>query len=928
MNLSDHCEWTARQGHAATFFQGSVYILGGFDEAGYSNSVYRYVVTPEVSATISSGTVSSAAHEEEASCEVVFSPLKPGPLDLSGLSRCLEKWNNLREMRQHRDNIIQDLVFVIGVVTRVFQFSDFEARKRTSSTADLVAFANETAAPLPDTSPLSASAVNMSANVVPRLAKPPSIPASSSTPDFSMIGSPFRENVLGSAGSIQNSRRSSRDVVGTDPLEFWQKLTELSATSTNVSPRDPTVTSQLSAASTSSQQYLGIAGGHPQSHTLRSASLHEAIEQNRRAIQSIQQQIRQAADLEEEGHEKIADLIEQRAQLASAALMKVEAMEDHLRRMRSLYEERQQDLLKAIAQLEDAQQLHQHQRQAMQPSSSDDATSNKTTSNSTNNNRLYRSYSLEDRSPDHQQSQQHSVWTDIVHRSADMMHQAEDVSTLERHLLRLRQCLSIISALSTKLAGAFAVSSYPDDEQGVSASLDSHLHTFFDQNASSTPGGDGANDTEKNDLSTSTGVVEALGKALVEQMRVTQDVDGKLAEEGQALSLHNQTLLDLLGDALAEGLLMVQRVHAQSSATFVEITRMHDDVVDWKRQVQLWEDRPTLQQRCEAMVAEVSSLEDELLHWENTRIDLKSSAEKAQLSKSRSGSKALQHQHSGGSHGGSNSSSSSNAGTSDLEQLRQKLAAAEKSSKAARKALRSWYRGHRNFVVHTVPELFHTLPDFKAPGSVLGDGGFAQSANIPRRQLSEYDDVVPFDRSEDSAAQSLPPDNKNGKRNHSNKTASTSSIAVSGRHLLLKAQYEGQEVVLKGFVMHNSEQRRGMDREIDILSRLKSDMIISPQAIVDASADASDPTLQITLFIEYPFYRRGNLAAWLQHSTDEDARKPWELQSVARQVLFGIMYLHDHGVVHRVQHLLCFYVVLLSLNHLCLLSYFLSSLGY
>ena len=35
-----NCEWPARQGHAATYFRGCLFIFGGFDEAGYSNSMY------------------------------------------------------------------------------------------------------------------------------------------------------------------------------------------------------------------------------------------------------------------------------------------------------------------------------------------------------------------------------------------------------------------------------------------------------------------------------------------------------------------------------------------------------------------------------------------------------------------------------------------------------------------------------------------------------------------------------------------------------------------------------------------------------------------------------------------------------------------------------------------------------------------------
>lgn len=53
---------------------------------------------------------------------------------------------------------------------------------------------------------------------------------------------------------------------------------------------------------------------------------------------------------------------------------------------------------------------------------------------------------------------------------------------------------------------------------------------------------------------------------------------------------------------------------------------------------------------------------------------------------------------------------------------------------------------------------------------------------------------------------------------------------------------------------------------------------------------------QVAVFIEYPFCKGGNLSYWLKAGN----HKPWELQGVARQLLYGIMYLHDHGVIHKV----------------------------
>lgn len=89
---------------------------------------------------------------------------------------------------------------------------------------------------------------------------------------------------------------------------------------------------------------------------------------------------------------------------------------------------------------------------------------------------------------------------------------------------------------------------------------------------------------------------------------------------------------------------------------------------------------------------------------------------------------------------------------------------------------------------------------------------------------------------------------------------------TSGRHILLKASLDGENVVLKGFVMNNFAQRKGLlscllmssskssvcmnshmymyvigfERELHVLSKLKNDSIICPGAIVEGSGSGQD----------------------------------------------------------------------------------------
>lgn len=318
---------------------------------------------------------------------------------------------------------------------------------------------------------------------------------------------------------------------------------------------------------------------------------------------------------------------------------------------------------------------------------------------------------------------------------------------------------------------------------------------------------------------------------------------------------------------------------------------MREELEEWLGCLSFWKNPQKLKEKCDELVQNAHQLEDALVANEDLRIDLKSNLEKALLKSSRG--KMFVRSSAASTPNNNYPINSPNANPNlnsqngdipvasittnssailDIDKLKSELAHAEKHSKITRRLLRNWYRENRKFAVNIAAELFHYLPDFRSPGSVLGDGGFAEIAKIPHRNLSEYDDVSPF------------LDNKS----HDGQT---------GRHLLLRASYEGEEVMLKGFVMHNHDQRKGMDREIAILSKLRSDMIIAPRAIVDATDDSNtDPSLSITLFIEYPFYKGGNLSAWLKSAE----KKPWELQAIARQVLYALMYLHDHGVIHRV----------------------------
>ena len=141
------------------------------------------------------------------------------------------------------------------------------------------------------------------------------------------------------------------------------------------------------------------------------------------------------------------------------------------------------------------------------------------------------------------------------------------------------------------------------------------------------------------------------------------------------------------------------------------------------------------------------------------------------------------------------------------------------------------------------PELFHLLPDLQFAGSLLGDGGFAEHSKLPKRHLEDYDDIRPF------TLDTLSPDGTGG--------GDATIRAVAGRQMLLRASYYSEEVVLKGFVMGEKEQRVGLERELAILARLRNESVICPRALIE-DFDLFESTAymqKVAVFIEYPFYK-------------------------------------------------------------------------
>lgn len=114
---------------------------------------------------------------------------------------------------------------------------------------------------------------------------------------------------------------------------------------------------------------------------------------------------------------------------------------------------------------------------------------------------------------------------------------------------------------------------------------------------------------------------------------------------------------------------------------------------------------------------------------------------------------------------------------------------------------------------------------------------------LPKRHREDYDDIRPFSADSMSAIGGGGGDG--------------TIRPIAGRQMLLRASYNSEEVVLKGFVMAEVEQRVGLERELAILARLRNESVICPRALIE-DFDVFESTAymqKVAVFIEYPFYK-------------------------------------------------------------------------
>mmetsp|Transcript_7394 Transcript_7394/g.18811 ORF Transcript_7394/g.18811 Transcript_7394/m.18811 type:complete len:1283 (+) Transcript_7394:321-4169(+) len=110
-------------------------------------------------------------------------------------------------------------------------------------------------------------------------------------------------------------------------------------------------------------------------------------------------------------------------------------------------------------------------------------------------------------------------------------------------------------------------------------------------------------------------------------------------------------------------------------------------------------------------------------------------------------------------------------------------------------------------------------------------------------------------------------------------------VLHGARHHVLLVKFNNRVVVLKEIALNNEAARKVFENEVSLLWKLRHPAIIKVEAIFYEGLRA---------YIQMPYVDQGTLRQWLLSNP-----KPWEVQSVFRQLVQGLAYMHDHGIVHR-----------------------------
>jgi hypothetical protein len=920
--VNRQCTWSPRQGHASIAYRGGIYVLGGFDASGYCNDVYCLQVTAEMlqnedpcvpahhghsdphdGANSSSSLETSSVKHSEHQYQVTGA--KTGAVLTKSVTvsmECvLESIAQLKQKRSCREQLIGSILSVVGFVREAVHGSSDTGAGDSDSVSDGL---DPSPLSTPHSvilakrgSPLRDVLLRSAHETTTKSVFSPKDVTTQSSHKQSLLGitRPSSGNELSAAAIIAESRHvrsRSMDTAG-------GSLSRLGMPKQDESSGYEFGDVENSGTSQESANVERIATPITM---VSSAALRESIDKDRNRVLSLQRLIRQAAERGDDGELKA--LIDERTAVASDAVCVAKYLMDHIVVVNDLQNHRERFLSNSVKKLEDL---------CIKLFPSDDMANAENACSNGDETEL-------GNSPESVLLTKWSILENECFAAVEAVNSEATELSIGRFCEDVKSLNNISSVIAdwvdhtaaeTTLFGLELIR----PEQGPS------IYSGFNNGSDKEGTADWKCGYEKI-CRQYDAVISSLDES---KMEVKKSVDAEL----EALTKFDSSTQTLLKNVLSRGIILLRALLNQVLGDSLEIASMKTELTDWSELVLTLGNPVKLQSKIDSLLSEHAVMEEKLMFLEDKRIDLRSLLEKATLKGQRRAARPTFNMSlSSSSHDDVPAASSNilaSSSNDDLEDIRFQLAEAERAVKDSRRAMRSWFRTVRKFAVSVAPELFRLLTDLQSPGSVLGDGGFAENAKLARRRLAEYDDIQPLVRAiippADLSRVAVPSADWSAMKPPlavaptAVRPASSASSAIAlgtnssgpplpqktmlGRHAILRATFDGEEVVLKGFVMQDGPQRRGFEREINILGRLQNDHIICPRAVVEDVGNyavESNRTLQVAVYIEYSYYKGGNLSYWLKAAE----RKPWEMQGVARQLLYGLMYLHDHGVIHMV----------------------------
>lgn len=510
-----------------------------------------------------------------------------------------------------------------------------------------------------------------------------------------------------------------------------------------------------------------------------------------------------------------------------------------------------------------------------------------------------------------------SEWEEVMQSTTIMLDHTSASSTSDAVMMIILNNMKVVSTLGWTLSEA--VESSLSTTSNLSTSTDAnlkqlHLHQRMNIHnhfpATLQPVDSKATCRFEDSLEYETSLT-AIGKDLSE-------AEEKIDFELSLLSRSEYLALNQMRTMLIKSMGVLKQLIHQSNLNVMEVRSMESDTDEWLQKVKAWMNEDELSLRCVEMINEMVGMEDRHTKLNNKRIDLKSQIDKMSLTVKKS-KKAQVPYNIFGSTGNQLVAMfykpEDDCSDSNIAQLNQKLLEMDITIAKMKRRISAWYRDHREYAVNYCPELFHYLPSMC---SVLGDTEFIGAAQLPLRHFYDYENVRPLvigamNQSSGRQASTEPSTQRNSSMESTLSLLRTRKeiITTKEKRKLYKATIDSEEVVLKCFYVLDHLQCLQFEREISVLKTIKYDSISRPRAIVemkDVPSYILEPFIvslsgqikksfstECIVFAEFPFYKL-NLADWL----NKEARKPWEKQSVMRQILYAVSHLHDHDIMHNV----------------------------